>query len=104
LGSWNCANTGLLESYLNLNSLGYAAASNAVGGKTSFRGPYLDGLNGTDPWGHRYVVNSSNLAASSGNWAFAVSAGPDGVINTSQNLPSTAVFAPSGDDIVSLIH
>jgi prepilin-type N-terminal cleavage/methylation domain-containing protein len=103
LGAWSCANAGLLETYLNLNSLGFTAADNSVGGKTSFRGPYLDGLSGSDPWGNRYAVNSSNFSASATSWAYAVSAGPDGVIDTNQNPPKTSIFAATDDDIVALI-
>lgn len=104
LGAWTCTNAGLLETYLNLNSLGFTANDSAVGGKTSFRGPYLDGLSGTDPWGNRYVVNSANLASASSAWAFAISSGPNGVIDTAQAPARTAVLTASSDDILSLIH
>jgi prepilin-type N-terminal cleavage/methylation domain-containing protein len=103
-GNWTCANPGLLETYLNVNSLGVATSGlGAVGGKTAYRGPYLDGLAGTDPWGHPYAVNSANFASSATNYAYAISAGPDSTFDTPINVAKSSTFAASDDDIVALI-
>jgi len=105
LGSWNCTNAGLLETYLNINHLSVSTSTlNQPGGAVGYRGPYLDGLSGTDPWGNPYAVNSENLASSSTFWAFAISSGPNGVMDTAQNKARTSVLTASSDDILSLIH
>jgi prepilin-type N-terminal cleavage/methylation domain-containing protein len=105
-GPWTCSSTGLLTQYLNVNSLGVTTAN--VAGVISYRGPYLDGLTGLDPWSNPYIVNSDNLAktgANSVNYAFALSAGPDGVIDTTQDIArSTNFTGGADDDIVSLIR
>jgi general secretion pathway protein G len=108
--AWNCGtnfgNMGLLQDYLNVSS-GIASSlplTEAPGGKIAYRGPYLDGLTGTDPWGHPYVVNSANLTPGAANYAFAISAGPNGVLNTSQTQAKTATFTITTDDIGSLIQ
>lgn len=105
-GAWLCSTTGLLSQYLNVNSMGLGT-SGGTGGVTSYRGPYLDGLNGADPWANPYIVNSANLAitgANSVNWAFALSAGPNGVLNTTQTQPRTSNFSAGTDDIAALIR
>jgi prepilin-type N-terminal cleavage/methylation domain-containing protein len=106
LGSWTCSSTGLMTQYLNVNSLGVTTANAA--GVISYRGPYLDGLTGLDPWSNPYIVNSDNLArtgASAVYWSFALSAGPDGVIDTTRNTARTSNFtAGADDDIVALIR
>jgi prepilin-type N-terminal cleavage/methylation domain-containing protein len=105
----NCTagNLGLIQNYLNINTLGYATG-NVPGGAISYRGPYLDGLNSNDPWGNPYVVTSAWLATSGSqslNWAFTISAGPNGQLDTKFNQPrSSATLSVSSDDIVALIH
>jgi prepilin-type N-terminal cleavage/methylation domain-containing protein len=109
--AWNCGTTtasiGLLQDYLNVTS-GIASSipftGEAVGGRVAYRGPYLDGVQGTDPWGNPYVVNSGNLTASFTNYAFAISAGPNGVLNTTQTQAKTAAFAVTTDDVAALIR
>jgi prepilin-type N-terminal cleavage/methylation domain-containing protein len=105
LGSWSCSTPGLISQYLNVNSLGITTANAA--GVISYRGPYLDGLTGLDPWSRPYIVNSDNLAKSGANsayWAFALSAGPDGIIDTAQDIARTTNFSASDDDITGLIR
>lgn len=105
-GIWTCSSPGLLTQYLNVNSLGITTANSA--GSISYRGPYLDGLTGLDPWSNPYIVNSDNLAKTGANsvyWAFALSAGPDGVIDTVQDTARTSNFTGgTDDDIASLIR
>lgn len=67
-------------------------------GAQGWRGPYLpDGL-GPDPWGHAYLINVNGFFSSSER-VVAISAGPNGQINT----PVSATVA-SGDDIVVVIE
>ena len=103
---WTAATVGLLDTFLNTNSLGYSI-STASPAAIAYRGPYLDGLDGNDPWGNTYVVTSKYLAstgANANNWAFAISAGPNGTLDTTYVQAKTAVLATASDDIVSLIH
>jgi prepilin-type N-terminal cleavage/methylation domain-containing protein len=104
------ANIGLIRAYLNINSLGVATGS-VPNGQVAYRGPYLDGLDATDPWGQPYVVTSSWLAVSGAQaafWAFAVSAGPNGQLDTVRNQVARgagqAPLVGGSDDIWSLIH
>lgn len=104
-GSWTCSTPGLLSQYLNVNSMGITTAN--LAGVISYRGPYLDGLTGLDPWSNPYIVNSKNLAKTGVNsvyWAFALSAGPDGVIDTTQDSLRTSNFTIGDDDLASLIR
>jgi hypothetical protein len=105
-GAWSAGcgtNIGYLEAYMNFNSVGLSSTNlaNNTGGMIGYRGPYLDGLSGLDPWGNPYVVNSGNLASTSSNRAFAISAGPNGTLDTAQN--TTATPSNTTDDVVSLI-
>lgn len=103
-GTWTCYNPGTLEAYVNVNrySIGTVGIV-SLGGRTAYRGPYLDGLAGTDPWGQPYAVNSKNFANAATGYAYAISGGPDGAYDTSQDPPKTSPFAPVDDDIVALI-
>jgi len=95
--------TGDMQAALNVNTLGLTAG-NPIGGQTAFRGPYLDGLGGVDPWGTPYVVTSKNFASAT-NYAFAISAGPDAIFQTSFTQARTAAFSNnSSDDITAIIH
>jgi len=63
-------------------------------------GPYLSTPIGPDPWNHRYMVNVGAIEATGGRElaVFAISAGPNGVIETpfAQPLASASL---GGDDI-----
>jgi prepilin-type N-terminal cleavage/methylation domain-containing protein len=95
---------GLIQNYVNLNTLGLSTNQTASG--TAFRGPYLDGLAATDPWSQPYVVNSKYLSSNDKlNWAFAVSGGPNGQLDTDPSqLKSAGVLVTSSDDITSVIR
>jgi hypothetical protein len=64
-----------------------------------------------DPWGHSYLVNIASArpdeeGAATQKWVIAISAGPDGELDTKNgvvwtNRGSDAV--PAGDDIVAVI-
>ena len=64
-------------------------------------GPYLDDLN-SDPWGRRYVVVLARRGAGdsrkSAERTWVLSAGPNGVIETSPRDPH-----PRGDDVGSIV-
>jgi prepilin-type N-terminal cleavage/methylation domain-containing protein len=107
--------TGDLQVYVNLNTMGVFtnnATSEKIGGGTKFRGPYLSGLGGQDPWGTEYLVTSKNFstpAGTTGNYAFAVSAGPNAQFDTTFVQPRATsaggvAFVTSGDDITELIQ
>ena len=102
VGAWgsNVATT-TLTSYLNSNSLG--RSTTATLGKVAFRGPYVGSLE-ADPWGNRYYVTAANLTNGSANWAFVISAGPNGSLETSDAMARSATLTPGGDDIVVVIR
>ena len=107
--------TGDLQVYVNLNTMGVFtnnSSSEKVGGGTKMRGPYLDGLGGQDPWGVEYVVTSKNFSTATGttsNYAFAVSAGPNALFDTTFAQPKASTgggqdFATGSDDIAAIIQ
>lgn len=66
-----------LENQLNKNIPNYPTT-----GEFAWKGPYLSSLN-PDPWGNSYVVNASRLTPSSTMAVWVISAGPNGIIDTS---------------------
>lgn len=102
--SCNAGSAGLIRQFLNLNSLGFTTG-NPAGGGVAFRGPYLDGLDANDPWGNPYIVNARALATNDQtHWAFAISAGPNGTLETDPWQIKTALMSTASDDITSLIR
>src|SRR3989440_250954 len=92
-------NTDLVLS-LNQNLLGLTTSAQV--GRVAYRGPYI-GLLDSDPWGNRYIVTATNLKVASTSWAFVISAGPNGVLNTDPSQSNSAQFAVAGDDLVAII-
>lgn len=91
------ATGGTLEGQLVTNVPVYAST-----GKRKWMGPYLERIN-ADPWGNNYYVNvlylqSTYLSPGSEKAVFALSAGPNGVIDTAFMQAVTA-FSATGDDI-----
>lgn len=100
-GSWSGFTTTTdLTLSLNQNLLGLGTS--APVGKVAYRGPYIGSLDG-DPWGNRYLVTATNLRVASTDWAFVVSAGPNGVLDTNPLQPNTNPFMVSGDDLIAII-
>jgi prepilin-type N-terminal cleavage/methylation domain-containing protein len=89
-----------LLSFVNMNLAG--APSSGKMGSAAHRGPYIGALE-LDPWGQSYAVTGTNLEASSANWAFVVSGGPDTIVMTSTTQPKTGQPAAAGDDIIAVI-
>ncbi|HLG30064.1 MAG TPA: prepilin-type N-terminal cleavage/methylation domain-containing protein [Candidatus Brocadiales bacterium] len=81
-----------LENQLNSNIPNYLTT-----GEFAWNGPYLSSLN-ADPWGNSYVVNSSGLIPSSTKAVWVISAGPNGIIDTSLSQ-ERGIAVLSGDDI-----
>ena len=100
--TWNVAGvigTTSLELFLNNN---YSSVPTNAFPKTRFNGPYL-GTVDSDPWGNKYLLTSGNLAGSA-NHVYAISAGPNGVLDTTLNVPVANTLTPGGDDLISMIR
>ncbi len=110
----------LLNEPAGVASAGYAGPSFASGGGyragNGWRGPYLSGPIGLDPWGIAYQVNTLFLAVASdagagtgegqraGGWTsdvMVISAGADRTIRTPFGGPHAA---PVGDDVVYVLQ
>jgi general secretion pathway protein G len=90
-----------LELYMNGNVMN--RSTTAAPGKARFAGPYVGSVD-SDPWGNKYYIQVGNLGSDSTNWAFVVSAGPNGLIDTGTTQARTGAFAAGSDDVVSLIR
>lgn len=100
-GRWGAgpgaAGVGFLNDHLVTNAVGYpVSGSDLPAGIKGWHGPYLDRPLGADPWGHRYAVRLGRGAVAT----VALSAGPDGVINT---IDGPNGLVPGGDDIISVL-
>ena len=93
---WTAAGAGwnALDTHLVTNGHTYPAA-----GDTKWSGPYATTLP-VDPWGRPYVINAANFtsATTPPTPVWVLSAGPNGVINTSI-ATTPAAATPGGDDI-----
>ena len=69
--------------------------------KAGFRGPYIASLD-SDPWGNRYLLTASDLAGTT-NHAYVISAGANGVMDTTMDQPATGQFTVGSDDVVAVI-
>ena len=77
-------------------------------GKKAWKGPYVDRMADTDPWGRSYLVNIANAdpddeGAETQNWVLVISAGPNGALETGAVVLGTADPRPGGDDIVARV-
>ena len=98
VSGWISSNAGSIQSLLNENSL---LLTTSGGG--AWNGPYLGSL-GDDPWGTKYLVNSSALKPGSGVIGFVISAGPNRTVETVFNQSRGGKFTVGGDDIVAVIR
>lgn len=91
----------LLDRHLLVNQpQGSAGAAYPTTGAIRWRGPYTNGNSPLDPWGRPYVVNViSGFISNPTNYKrlWVVSAGPNGVFDTSSTATATTVLG--GDDI-----
>jgi type II secretory pathway pseudopilin PulG len=92
---------GDIAGILERNTPGYATS-----GKFAWRGPYASNI-GSDPWGHRYLINASSLGFGLQKAVFVLSAGPNENVETTfdQNIGSgSSAVAVGGDDIVARVR
>ena len=66
-------------------------------GRSRWAGPYIKALH-ADPWGNAYLVNADGWITP-GEMPIVVSAGPDGVIET-----SPWARTPAGDDLLLVVE
>lgn len=97
----NATRGDLLNNHLLTNTpQNTTAAAYPTTGSSKWRGPYLAGSSPLDPWGRPYVINViSGFYVNATNYKrlWVMSAGPDGIFNTSAN--ATATTDITGDDI-----
>jgi hypothetical protein len=105
--TWSTGQSGLIADHLVSNAPGYVTrtATSHLG----WNGPYdLPSELGSDPWGHRYIVNIGLIDPSPGSHTstgepksavWVLSAGPNGIIDTPFNQPLTPTVTTGGDDI-----
>jgi prepilin-type N-terminal cleavage/methylation domain-containing protein len=74
----------------------------ATTGSRRWLGPYLQTIPTFDPWNHSYLVNIKDADAAT-DAVYVVSAGQDGIVQTSANTVSAATLVASGDDIVARV-
>ena len=79
------------------NNDGAATGDYKTSGNNRWKGPYVQSLN-EDPWGNAYQVNVSTLKGSDTNPTWVISAGPDGIFQTS----TTATTLASGSDDIGI--
>jgi hypothetical protein len=102
---WATGTNDRLEDQLIANVPGYTAriATSSFG----WNGPYVSNAIGADPWGNRYMVNVGQIDTTQGtqgvggttkNAVWVISAGPNGVIETTHTQSITAALI-GGDDI-----
>jgi hypothetical protein len=74
-------------------------------GRNAWRGPYLLNLP-ADPWGNTFLVNvaKGDPALSPKKSVFVISAGPNGILETSSDALATSVVTPAGDDVIVRIQ
>jgi hypothetical protein len=94
------AHVSRLVDALVTNGTGYRAGAGEQRSVGGWRGPYIDGAVGADPWGNRYAVNVRWLTVSTAFDTAVLSAGVDGIVNTA--FARDGLLA-GGDDIVSVV-
>ncbi len=90
----------LLDDYLVTNAIGYTRGAKDWFFAKGWSGPYVEAGVGPDPWGNRYAVNARSLSGAAGSSAIVLSAGPNGVVETSFTRGGLAL---GGDDVIGLL-
>jgi prepilin-type N-terminal cleavage/methylation domain-containing protein len=96
---WGTTRSDALNEHLVRNTRGYAAWSDVS--RSGWRGPYLPD-DRPDPWGRQYLISVRGFWDKTGSPAYhvwAVSAGPDGALQTDDQADTLA-----GDDIGELMY
>jgi hypothetical protein len=91
------AKVGSLDDHLIVNTPDYSVRQPRM--QFGWRGAYIQDPVGADPWGQRYAVNVAAMKSRAFD-TVAISAGPDGVVESAferDGLPT------AGDDIVSIV-
>jgi prepilin-type N-terminal cleavage/methylation domain-containing protein len=96
--SWGQMSSTSLQTRLNTNV--FTLPTTYTAGRVVYRGPYTSGLE-ADPWGNSYIAMVG--PATYGSALFVISAGANGVIETTK-IQAGGSFAASGDDITSRIR
>ena len=91
---------GRLNDHLVTNAAGYQAGPAGQRTWGGWRGPYVDGPVGADPWGHRFAVNVRWLTVATSFDTVVLSAGPDGVIDTRFGRDG---LTAATDDLLTLV-
>ena len=82
-------------------------AYTTTGGR-AWKGSYLDRIPALDPWARSYAVNIANAdptaeGSATQNWVVVISAGPNGLLETTNAALGTSNPAPGGDDIIARV-
>jgi hypothetical protein len=94
---WTFTNKGdSLTRQLITNGPAYATT-----GPRAWKGPYTDAIPETDPWGQSYLVNIGGAATTVA--VVAISAGPDGILQTQGSVAATSNLTVQGDDIIARV-
>ena len=104
--SWTVPKCDSIHHHLIANTpLGAGAKAYFTSGNNAWRGPYLSSLP-PDPWGNMFLVNigRGDPAASPKKAVFVISAGPNGVVETSADAPMTGIVTASGDDVIARVQ
>ncbi len=91
-----------LANHLITNTPAYAT----TGGR-AWKGPYLNDIPATDPWGRSYYVNIANAdpdaEGATQKWVVVISAGPDGNLDTLADVAGTTNPTAGGDDVIARV-
>lgn len=93
---WTGTVTTGIDTYLNTKNLGRSAT--ATLGKASHKPPYIGNV-ASDPWGNKFYLTADHLKDGT-NWAYVISAGPDGTFDTDFTQARTSALAVGDDDVV----
>jgi type II secretory pathway pseudopilin PulG len=109
-GTMNCAAISsvrdTIENHLITNTpAGAGTKAYVTTGGNAWRGPYLLQMP-ADPWGNAFLVNvaKGDPALSPKKAVFVISAGPNGILETTSDALASSLVTPAGDDIIERIQ